>query len=155
MIISQPNISPNDTGRGYNYFEAELTGVPFDVSTLPPLTPMPLAVGEQVTFFAKLVEDTATLSRELEISAQAEMGFGAFKGSASASFKNVLETNSYSLFVVGLVDVKLEKQSYRAVDFAKLRLAPSIADWFKASSDLAQFREEFGDYFVSGYVQGG
>jgi hypothetical protein len=54
-----------------------------------------------------------------------------------------------------LVEVRLAKQSYTALDLAKLRLAPDVTNWFKSSSDLARFRAEFGDYFVSGYIQGG
>jgi hypothetical protein len=155
MILSMPDVQPGDLGRGYDFFNANFLGTPFDGNTIPPAMHTLAATGATVSFFAQLVEDTAALTKLLDISAQAEFGFGAFKGSLSASYSSALDTSSYSLFIVGTVDVTLEKIGYSANDLARLRFAPEVLSWFKGPDQLSQFRQEFGDLFVSGYIRGG
>jgi hypothetical protein len=153
MLISFPGVAKSDLGLGYNFFEAKITGPPFDPATIPPLPPP--TSGQSTNFFAQLVEDSASLRKVLDISAQAEFGFGAFSGNMSAGFASELEVNSYSLFMVGKVTVELEKRGFTAQDWAKLRIASDILEWFKGPDDLGEFRSRFGDYFSTGVVQGG
>src|SRR6476646_1283893 len=114
-------MSKDDIGRGYNGFTADLAGTPFDIATLPAAIPTTPPGGQRTAFFAKLVEDSASIATTLDLSAQASFSVGAFQGKVSADFSRVTNRNAYSLFVVGKVEVEFEKVTWTARDFANLR----------------------------------
>jgi hypothetical protein len=154
MMIVIPEMSSSDIGRGINFFTADLAGTPFDRNSIPKLTAAAVT-GATTRFFAKLVESSTDISKTLEVSAQASFGVGAFSASVSTDYTRAISANSYSLFMVGVVDIEYERSGYEAGDLAQLRLAPEVLAWFKGPADLKRFRNAYGDQFVTGTVKGG
>ncbi|MBK3662138.1 hypothetical protein JJE66_12865 [Bradyrhizobium diazoefficiens] len=154
MMIVLPGMADTDIGRGIDFFNADLAGTPFDPATIPNVA-VQAVPGSTTRFFSKLVEDSSDIAKTLEVSAQASFGVGAFSGRVSADYSRTISANSYSLFMVGMVDVELTRTGYLAGELARLRLAPEILTWFKLPSDLKRFRQAYGDQFVTGSVKGG
>ena len=155
MLISYPGMSSVDLYKGYDYFRAEVVaGNPFDAETVPDVT-VEAIPGQSDDFYAELVEDSASVRDKLDISAQAEFGIGAFSGSASASFSQSLQMDSYNLYIVGKVTSRLEKIGLSGRQASRLRLSADVLKSMDSPDDLARFRRKYGDMFVSGLIRGG
>jgi hypothetical protein len=105
--------------------------------------------GQDVTYIQKEITSIHQLRDELSVSASASFNALFGSGSASASFCNTLDFNSFSLFLMVHVKVRNDTQTFDQF------LLDDACSQAAASRDLAAFLATYGNEFVAAQVTGG
>jgi hypothetical protein len=116
-------------------------------------TPVVSTPGQQTTLQLTLVENSSDLAESMNVSVQASMDMGVYGGDAKATFAASRSVNSSSVFFVASVVVSDKTEQYSSPDLAQMALIPAAASEYTQS--LIEFRQKYGDSFVTGIEYGG
>lgn len=144
-LIVVPWMSGMRAGQGYDALLQVVKGSAADEGEQPQFE-VAGTESQKVFQMTKRVEDTTELANSLSITAEADGGFGAFSASASASYEKDVNINNYSIFFLASIQVLNQEELLTKT----LRLDPRAT-----RLSATDFRNKFGDYFVSGVVTGG
>ena len=133
-------------GSGFDSLAIEALG---DCVTRTDAQPAAGVVGERQMFLMQQVENYASLSQTLALSASASLKAEVFSVDGRAGFFQSLNMNDYSLWLVVTVLVQQPSRVMRDVELTK-----DASDLY-SSHGPAAFRERCGDEYVSGLITGG
>lgn len=146
MALKQERVLIQD-GYDIGIGVASATGSPMALGAIGAVTPPQVGTGGSGSFVFRRIDSNDELETELGISADASAGVGLFSGSASFDFSKQCKIQSSSLTV--LVAAR-ESFAFQQMDSPELSEAAG-----KLVGKPAQFKEQFGDYFVRGISTGG
>lgn len=106
--------------------------------------------GQGTRFRYELVEDSRSLKKALAVEATAAYRNPTAHVSARASFAKQVQANSYSLYILALVDVRAPTET-----LAGVRLKPEIQKVLAEPDGLQRFRRICGDEYVASLNRAG
>lgn len=128
---------------------AAATGSPMALGATGAVTAPQVGTGGSGSFNFRRLESNEDLATELGIGADISAGVGLFSASASFDFTKKCKLQSSSLAVVVSAE---ERFAFQQMDSPTL--SPAAAQLVE-DGNVAQFADQFGEYFVRGIVTGG